>query len=468
NHERPWATFTSLTAFDNLQFTNTNDLDGAQIGLMIVQQQDDRDTLQQELRLVSPADRDFRWISGLYYLDEASQSYTGLRSNLNGGWAILPNVQLSHTRDNLGVYAQGEYDLTDSFTWTLGTRWSSETLEGDYLPSRPRVVGVADTTPLHAAQVNALVRQQNPGTPAFDANGFEIARQVSQKLQNDDIGFTVKLDYRFLEDYLAYASFARGFKGAALDIRAAYALSPVANVLQGLEDARLEPESLDAWELGLKGSLLNDRMQFDAAVFHYAYENLQQFITFRGIPTLDNAPESESYGFDANVRFANDLGFYSQVGVSYLKTEVTDASGSEFIKGAPLAGAPEWSVTALVTQDFNVGAGVLTAIANLSYTDQQATETLTTATQPIERALTVDGYTTINLGMTYRFGDAEQFNVGVFVNNLLDEHFCVGLRSSDTSLLATPGNAGRNHGNLTCMVNNTTLRTYGVNFGYSF
>ncbi|KGE04567.1 TonB-dependent receptor [Pseudohaliea rubra] len=468
NHEFSWASFTSITAFDNLQFTNTNDLDGAQLGQMINLQQDDRDTFQQELRLVSLSDGDFRWIGGIYYLDEESQSYTGLRSNLIGGWAILPNVQLDHTRENVGVYAQGEYDLTEALTLTVGTRWSDETIEGDYLPSRPRVVGIADTTPLHAAQVNALVAEQNPGTPAFDANGFELARQLSQKLENDDVGFTVKLDYQLADDSMLYASFARGFKGAALDIRAAYALVPVGNVEQGLEDARLEPESLDAWEVGFKGTYLDNRLQLDAALFYYSYENLQQFITFRGIPTLDNAPESESYGFDANLKFANETGFFAQLGVSYLETEVTDASDSEFIEGAPLAGSPEWSVTALATQDFSVGSGVLTLMANISYTDEQATETLTSATQPVEQALTVDGYTLVNTSLVYRFGDAEQFKVGLFANNLLDEHFCVGLRTSDTANLAQPGNAGYHHGNLTCMVNNTTVRTYGVSVGYSF
>ena len=76
NYDFDFATLTSITAFDNLEFKNTNDLDGSQIGQMINLQEDDRDTFQQEFRLVSAANGNFRWILGAYYLDEESESYT--------------------------------------------------------------------------------------------------------------------------------------------------------------------------------------------------------------------------------------------------------------------------------------------------------------------------------------------------------------------------------------------------------
>jgi len=468
NHEFEWASFTSITALDNLAFKNTNDLDGSRLGQMINLQQDDRNTFQQEFRLVSNSDDKLRWIAGVYYLDQDSESYTGLRSNLIGGWAILPNVQLDHTRENLGVYGQIEYDLIDDLTLTTGLRWSDETINGNYMPSRPRVVGISNTTLLHADEVNSLVSAQNPGTPAFDANGFEIARQVSQELSNEDLGFTVKLDYKFGDTSLAYLSFSRGFKGSALDIRAAYALVPVSNVIRGLEESRLEPESLDAWELGYKTSFLDNRVQLDTSVFRYEYQNLQQFITLRGVPTLENAPESKINGFDANIKFANDSGFYAQAGVAYLDSEVSEAGGSSFIQGAPLAGAPEWSFSALASQEFVVGNGVLTLMGNISYTDQQASETLTAGTQPVVGAFTVDSFTLVDANATYRFGSEEQFRVGIYGHNLTDEHYCNGTRASDNANLVSPGNRGRHHANVTCMVNNTSTRTYGVSFGMDF
>ena len=179
-----------------------------------------------------------------------------------------------------------------------------------------------------AEDVAALVAAQNPGTPGFDANGYEIVRQVSQNLDNKDTGYTIKLDWKPTDSSLVYLSTSKGFKGSALDIRPVYALVPVANVVSGLEETRLEPESLDVWEIGYKGNFWDNRIQLDAAAFIYSYENLQAFVTARGIPTLDNALESEITGFDANVQYGSDNGFYMQAGVSLLDTEVTDAGAS--------------------------------------------------------------------------------------------------------------------------------------------
>ena len=122
DYDLPWATFTSITSFDNLEFENANDNDGGDTLGLQSYQQDDRDTFQQELRLVSPGEDAFRWIAGLYYLDEDAESYTGLRGARGAfrNGLEIPNVQLDHTKENLGVYFQGEYDLTETITLTAG------------------------------------------------------------------------------------------------------------------------------------------------------------------------------------------------------------------------------------------------------------------------------------------------------------------------------------------------------------
>ena len=84
-----------------------------------------------------------------------------------------------------------------------------------------------------------------------------------QKLTSEDIGYTLKLDWSVTDDSMIYLSNSLGFKGSALDIRPVYALVPVGNVITGLEETRLEPESLEVWELGYKGSFWDGRVEFD-------------------------------------------------------------------------------------------------------------------------------------------------------------------------------------------------------------
>ena len=473
DYELSWATFNWITSWDNLDYKNANDNDGSStLGLQTFHQ-DDRDTFQQELRLVSSADRDFRWIAGIYYLDEDADSYTGLRGArgaFRSGVAI-PNIQLDNAKTNLSFYAQGEYDVTENITLTAGVRWSDEEIEGDYLPSRPNVAGRSTTDMFFKSDINALVRAQNPGTPDFDANGFEIARQISQKLTNDDVGYTVKLDWKFGESSLLYVSTSKGFKGSALDIRPVYALVPVANVLTSLNETQLSPEALTVWEIGYKSRFWDDRIEFDAAAFSYEYEDLQQFVTGRGIPQLENAPESEITGFDANIKYGSDSGFYLQAGISLLETEVTDATGSSFLEGAELASSPDFSYTLLASQDFDLENGnLLTINASVSHTGEQVKATATTGNSQVVDQLTIDGYTLVNANVAYRFGEDQKYVLSLYGNNLTDEHYCGAVLLNDGNNLLRGVTVARAdfHQNALCRVTNASTRTYGISFGMDF
>ena len=475
DYELEWATFNFITAWDNLDMRVSNDIDGGPTTLLHVNQSDDRDTYQHELRLVSPSDSAFRWIAGVYYLDEEAESYTGLQSPGIGGGVRIPNVQLDHSKENLGVYFQGEYDFSDNLTLTTGIRWSDEELVGDYLPSSPNGADFLGK-PVYTDDIDALVREQFAGMEGFDSNGYEIARQVQQVLPNEDVGYTVKLDWKATDESLVYMSFSKGFKGSALDIRAAYALVPVANILAGLEDARLDPESLETWELGYKSSFWENRIQFDASLFHYTYNDLQQFVTAGGVPTLENAPESEIIGFDGNLKFANDSGFYLDLGLSILDSEVTEAGDSNFVVGAELASTPGWSASAIASQEYELDNGnLLTISANMSHTDDQVKRTLVNGNSQIEDTLTVEAYTLLNANLTYRFGGDQQYGVSLFGSNLTDEHYCgmVEANEGNNILIATAdnpafmGTRALNY-NVFCRVDRGSTRTFGASFTVDF
>ncbi|MEM9334155.1 MAG: TonB-dependent receptor [Pseudomonadota bacterium] len=408
----PWATFNSITSWDNLDFRNANDNDGSSTLGLHTFHQDDRDTFQQEFRLISTDTDAFRWIAGIYLLDESADSYTGLRGARlafrNG--VQIPNIQLDHTKENLGIYFQGEYDISDTITLTAGVRWSDEEINGDYRPSSPVVAGTPTTDLFFQEDVQALVAAQNPGTPEFDSDGYEIARQISQQLTNEDVGYTVKLDWAVTDSSMVYLSTSKGFKGSALDIRPVYALVPLPNVVSSLEETRLNPESLDAWELGFKGTFMNNRIQFDAAAFWYTYEDLQQFVTARGIPILDNAPESEINGIDANIRYGGDNGLFLQAGISLLDTEVTDATDSSFVDGAELGNSPDLSFNLLASQEFQLAHGLLTLTGNVSHTGDQVKVTATTGNSNVVEQLSVDAYTLLSGNISYRFGAEISWN----------------------------------------------------------
>jgi iron complex outermembrane receptor protein len=461
-------TLNLVAAFDNLDYESAFDSDGGPTVGNHFAQADDRDTVQYEGRLVSAGDGGFRWIAGFYYLDEDGTSFTGIRTPQFGAANRYPNVQLRHSKENLGIYAQTEFDITDRFTLTTGLRWSDEELVGNYLPSNPSVAGIDTNTPLFAADVDSLVgAQADPTDPNQDGNGYDVRRQVTRKVPNDDTGYTIKLDWAVTDSAMLYASYSKGFKGGALDTRAAFALLPPGNIQD--EIVELKPESLNAFELGYKASFMENRIQLDLAGFFYKYEDLQQFSNIGGMPALINAPESEVIGLDANLKYANDSGFYLDLGLSLLDTEITDATDSPFAEGEELANSPPVSFFAVAAKDFELGSGnLLTLMANASFTDDTIKQTLVTAQLPTKALRTQPSYTLIDASATYRFGGDRQYSLALWGKNLTDERYCGFIGVNEGPRVYLDGDVPGFSFTATCRVDTGSSRTYGVGFNVEF
>ena len=49
------------------------------------------------------------------------------------------------------------------------------------------------------------------------------------------------------------------------------------NTINPAAASEVNPETLDAYEIGAKSDLLDNRVRFNAAVFHYKFDNLQVY-----------------------------------------------------------------------------------------------------------------------------------------------------------------------------------------------
>ena len=471
NHDFGFASLNLIASHDNLDFETAIDSDGTASTLLHLQQADDRDTNQYEARLVSSDAAPFRWITGVYYLDESADSFTAVSSPGLGGGIRAPNVQLDHSKKNLGLYGQVEFDISETLTATGGLRWSKEDIEANYLPSNPVALDFINAQrPVFADDVNRLVREQFAGQAGFDANGFELVRQVSREFNNEDVGYTLKLDWQPNTDHLLYASHSKGFKGAAADIRAAFALVPAARLQADLDDSALAPESLLAYELGYKGAYFDNRVRVDLAGFYYQYNDLQQFITAGGVPTLDNADEAEVLGLDGNIRYANDGGFYLDLGFAFLDTEITDVGDStRFLEGAELANSPSFSGSVTASQDIRVGDNMLTISGNVTHTGDAIKAVLLNATDRTGNIRTQPAFTLVNANATYRFGIDERYALSIFGKNLTNERYCGFLGVNEANRTFNDGIGARDLSQtVTCRTSRGATRTYGASFVYNF
>lgn len=121
--------------------------------------------------------------------------------------------------------------------------------------------------------------------------------------------FRVSLDHKFTSDVLAYASFNRGFKSGGFNI-----ISP--------GDPGYSPETLDAYEAGLKADLFNRRVRFNPAIFYYDYLNIQlPFFTPQGQVGIANGPSARLYGADVDIEVVLNRNFHVFGGASYVHSK---------------------------------------------------------------------------------------------------------------------------------------------------
>ena len=96
---------------------------------------------------------------------------------------------------------------------------------------------------------------------------------------------------------MLYGSYSRGFKSGGFDTRALAAFG-------GDVEKGVAPETLDAYEIGLKSELLGSTLRLNAASFYYIWNDLQTFATINSVPGFYNIPEAQNPRIRGGIQWA--------------------------------------------------------------------------------------------------------------------------------------------------------------------
>jgi len=257
----------------------------------------------QELQLSSGGSGPFIWTAGAFYfrargIYDPSQVFSrDTPNNLFGPFSslLLYGDQLT---ESIAGYAQGTLKLGSDTNLTLGARYTSERREID---GRTEGIAFGSTTPILL------------GTTPHDAITFKKPT------------FRVSLDHRFSPQVLAYASFNTGFKSGGFNT-------------QFSTDPAFLPETIKAYEVGLKTNLLQDTLRMNLAGYYYDYNNLQVQKVGVGTTGIINGASARIFGveadFDANVTRE----FKLSGGAGYTNAEFKDFRNAPFT--GPNGGTP--------------------------------------------------------------------------------------------------------------------------------
>jgi iron complex outermembrane receptor protein len=395
------TTLTSITGYDEFDRTETNDWDGGFYNDSSNINTTGIEVFSQELRFDGQAD-DLLWLAGLYYSrDTMDEYYHYFMSDSVFGLGAIPwgvglfaptpilelDTKYHQKTESKAAFGHLEWSFANSWRLTLGARYTEEdrTWSGcTFVAEDGSLAGFLNAqfgTTLAAGDCGTI--DDDPASPTYifaliggpDVNNaFHVFEDT---IDTDKWMGKIGLDYIISDEALLYSTLSKGFKSGGFN-------GANSNTTQQLKPYR--EEELISLELGVKATLLEGRMQLNAAGFYYDYKDKQEqdvAVTFVGnIGGLTNVPKSEIMGAELDMQWVPVEGLTVNFGLAYLDTEVkewdaVDQAASQWpvtvtrdASGIELAMSPEWQANGLAAYEWPIANGLVMEVAgDFSYQD---------------------------------------------------------------------------------------------------
>jgi len=342
----PSLGLTSITSYDQGELFVPENTDGAPIQVIEIDYRGETTQFTQDIRLSTNFDGPFNFILGAYYQyedvfnDTELRFFNGIDVNadgtidaadcVDGGFFLSCRYgnQFDQTRNSTALYSDGSYEISPQLKIRGGIRVTREKADLDNFVAQVRSatgVPIANTIPGDATNLNAT---------------------FTNSLDDTAVTGKVGVDFTPADDLLFYASYSQGFRAGAFNAQAFFSID---------EATAVEPETIDAFEVGFKTQFFGRRLQLNGAAFSYKYDN-QQIINVNpsnSAQQLINVDKSTINGAELELaaRPFNNLTFTSSL--SYLDAEFDQAiiSGTD-VSGNTLPNAPKLSGNVSVDWQF--------------------------------------------------------------------------------------------------------------------
>lgn len=390
------------------------------------------DTFSQEIRLASPTGGMFDYILGAFYYDaktERDLTIAGVRSNIAGNVSYPTPTTVTVNRDtayvladvitkvrsiNSALFANVNVHPTSKLTFTGGVRYVHDVLKFDH----HKITGPNGDhigSPINVNPAGQVAPGANAGTPQFNAY-----REFSD---NAWLG-RVSAKYEFTRDLMAYAAWAHGYKGQAVD-------ADIYVSQAGFDNTPVAPETSNSWEVGIKSQFLDRRVTVNVTGYKTTfsgYQTASQGTDGSGPPVLRSAGKLFTKGIEGEVviRPVDRLRLSGNFLVSEDKFGDLFLTSTLNIKdGVPLnAPQTKWGLTGsydVPVKDWNVNL-----TANYTWTGKTLFTNLNDATNPNSPWIR-PSFGVANMAINLSAPES-RYRLSVYVKNLFNEHYVASLR----------------------------------------
>jgi len=318
-----WGTLTSITGYVDFKRQWGADTDAGPFRELDFVEHDRIDQVSQELRL-SGATSKSDWLVGAFVSrDRVNMTYDGHLQDLFNTTSLTFSDQVSKSA---AAFGNIEYHLRPTLSLVAGLRYTWE--------QKADVGGTFDLVSQPPGSALSLAPFGSPPVPLA---------VVDATIDDTNWSWKIGLNWKPDPTLLVYGSISQGVKSGGF-------FSGVATNSGQLQP--YGPETLIAYEAGVKQRLSGAGLSWSGSVFYYDYSDVQTFIrdTSGGLPIqrLGNVDEATIYGADLDAMWSPPAlkGLDLTVGVGLLHTELGQFASSFGItpKGNKLPDAPEVSL----------------------------------------------------------------------------------------------------------------------------
>lgn len=419
-----FATLQSMTTYTDFKANIVFDADGSSARLADGNGPERSKDFSQEVQLLSKTGGRIEWILGAYYYHEN----TSFNQVVDIGPRIINQGLQRDIVSSIAGYGQIKWRITNRLALSGGVRYTHDDKAISLIPTNEFCSACA--TP-------------GPSIPTFPS-AYAAKASWSKATPSAILEYTIP-------NILLYTKYARGYKSGGFNYPAINAAGPA---------PVLYPETLDMYEVGLKGSLLDHRLRFTLSGYYYDYKDLQVTRaaakgTGVAVSTI-NAADAKLYGLDADMTWqvARPFVLTAALSLEHSKYVRFQADGKQFkavVTGTNISGmvdvpytadgqqllrAPNFSGFVSGTYTFNLGRGRVPLTLSYSY---KGPYNFDFVLDPTTRVLHQKGYSLLNARLGYEPPNG-RWSVSVWANNITKTKYFVDVVPNGNGIRGAYGN----------------------------
>ena len=439
DYQLPFATLTSISAWRLWQFRPPQDSDQSPLDIYENEAISRDQQWSQEVRLTSTRKGLFDWQVGAFFFNQhlkdhyivhqfgadviplydalvnyGALSGRAISTNLSPQFTGAQIIENTHVQDqNQAAYAQVTWHATDRLSLTGGARFTHDRKNGG---------SPVDLSQLPLAVQGAAVTAGATATLAnFGSKRAASGYPISATVENNNVSGSASIAYRLNPRTTLYTTFSNGYQAAALNLNA---------VVRAAVPAVVRPSTTDNYEAGIKTTLFDRRLSFNADVFYetlFGYQTTYSEVLANGsaLRYIANAGNVRSAGVEWDIAAALGHGLrltldgsYDDAVFSYAPSvapppEVTTATFNATNHDAPDAPKLTLSVTPSYEHDFGADRTLY------GYAQYSRSSSYYSATNLSAYSIVPEQFN-LNLRVGVRL-DGDRYDVSLYANNATNQ-----------------------------------------------